>query len=317
MNFYNNLLTDSKSIIDEILDKPIAIKNEEGQDEDGEIIETVTKNKQSLVTLPPFLQDFGMLPLMFVNNSSSFESKTGNSFVNRGEASLVVSFLENLYRVMKKNQKFLTIAIISPYKAQVQLFYDLLSQSSSLRDTVALSNTKKSNGSSLRNILQVGTDIFGSKTSTSVSLLGDNGSSSSNLIEVNSIDGFQGREKDIVIFSSVRSSDTQHSSIGFLNDLRRLNVAITRSKKALLLFGNSTTLSKNQIWNSLIQSIQNGPTRQRGRDAERDTDEPTFSSDISLYDYGNKRCNDYYDPRWGRYIEANVFEDQFISRRFD
>lgn len=69
-------------------------------------------------------------------------------------------------------------------------------------------------------------------------------------IEINSIDSFQGREKDYVIISAVRSSDT--SGIGFLNDERRLNVALTRSRNGMIIVGNSHSLAKGPFWRSLL-----------------------------------------------------------------
>jgi ATP-dependent RNA/DNA helicase IGHMBP2 len=63
-------------------------------------------------------------------------------------------------------------------------------------------------------------------------------------IEINTVDAFQGREKDIVIFNCVRSNalSTLQGSLGFLTDNRRLNVAITRPRHFLYLIGNSRTL---------------------------------------------------------------------------
>jgi superfamily I DNA and/or RNA helicase len=72
-------------------------------------------------------------------------------------------------------------------------------------------------------------------------------------VEVTTIDGFQGREKDVIIFSSVRSN---RASIGFLSDHRRLNVAITRSKKQLFIIGCIKSLEINQHWGALIMSLR-------------------------------------------------------------
>lgn len=69
-------------------------------------------------------------------------------------------------------------------------------------------------------------------------------------IEVASVDAFQGREKDIIIFSCVRSNG--HLGIGFLNDPRRLNVALTRARYGIIIVGNPKVLSKQPIWNYLL-----------------------------------------------------------------
>lgn len=69
-------------------------------------------------------------------------------------------------------------------------------------------------------------------------------------IEIASVDAFQGREKDFIIMSCVRSNE--HQGIGFLNDPRRLNVALTRARYGIIIVGNPKVLSKQPLWNHLL-----------------------------------------------------------------
>lgn len=70
-------------------------------------------------------------------------------------------------------------------------------------------------------------------------------------VDVKSVDGFQGGEKDIMIISLVRSNDNKN--IGFLRDMRRLNVSLTRAKKKLIIIGNRETLESNKDYKEFLE----------------------------------------------------------------
>lgn len=73
-------------------------------------------------------------------------------------------------------------------------------------------------------------------------------------IEFNTTDAFQGREREIIIFSCVRASAT--GGIGFLGDIRRMNVGLTRAKSSLWVLGDSRSLQQGQFWNKLIEDAK-------------------------------------------------------------
>jgi superfamily I DNA and/or RNA helicase len=151
-------------------------------------------------------------PLAFIDTAGcGFDEKSeGTSTSNPEEAAFLfkhltqmVSALNNYYEAAN----FPTIAIISPYKRQVDLLKDLLMHSPDLQ------------------------------------LYGD-------AISVNTIDGFQGQERDIVYISMTRSNPD--SKIGFLSEIRRMNVAITRARKKLVIIGDSATLSQLPFYAGFI-----------------------------------------------------------------
>ena len=75
------------------------------------------------------------------------------------------------------------------------------------------------------------------------------------LITLNTVDGFQGQERDIILISLVRANDD--GQIGFLRDLRRMNVAMTRARMKLIILGNAATLSHHPFYKKLHEYIQN------------------------------------------------------------
>ena len=78
-------------------------------------------------------------------------------------------------------------------------------------------------------------------------------------ISVNTVDGFQGQERDVIVISLVRSND--EGQIGFLRDLRRMNVAITRARMKVIILGDRTTLTRHpfyrQLWKYITQLKNN------------------------------------------------------------
>ena len=78
------------------------------------------------------------------------------------------------------------------------------------------------------------------------------------LITVHTVDGFQGQERDVILISLVRANED--GKIGFLNDLRRMNVAITRARMKLMILGDASTLTRHAFYNELYNYIS-----QRGK----------------------------------------------------
>ncbi|BGP44197.1 hypothetical protein JCM10450v2_000006 [Rhodotorula kratochvilovae] len=147
-------------------------------------------------------------PVAFVTHSGP-ETVHRQSLLNRTESSILISIVGDLL-LQNPSLRASDIGIISPYYAQTRL----------------LLNTFES----------------GYAASRLRPLLGAQRAAEAGEVEVNTVDGFQGREKRVVLLSTVRSN--QGGYIGFLTDRRRLNVALTRARDALIVVGNERTLRK-------------------------------------------------------------------------
>ena len=73
-------------------------------------------------------------------------------------------------------------------------------------------------------------------------------------LEIDTVDGFQGREKEAVVISLVRSN--RQGEIGFLADTRRMNVALTRARRKLIVIGDSATLGGNPFYAAMLDYFQ-------------------------------------------------------------
>nr|PIM01103.1 R3H domain-containing protein [Toxoplasma gondii COUG] len=136
---------------------------------------------------------------------------------NRGEAALVVKRLQDL--VWNFGVKPEDICIITPYRQQVQLLRQYLREAAEAAPALAL----------------------GKKEGEARERETDSLRASFAHIPVNTVDGFQGREGEVVAISLVRSN--RKHEVGFLKDVRRLNVAVTRAKCHLLIVGDSETIA--------------------------------------------------------------------------
>ncbi|MHA4806771.1 AAA domain-containing protein [Flavitalea flava] len=150
-------------------------------------------------------------PLVFVDTAGcGFEEKIeGTSISNPEEAVFLFKHLTKLVREIKSQdlQNYPSIAVISPYRQQIQVLKEQLLH---WPDLLA----------------------YGDKLS------------------VNTIDSFQGQERDIVYISMTRSNTD--NKIGFLSDIRRMNVAMTRARKKLVVIGDSATLSQHSFYSNFI-----------------------------------------------------------------
>ena len=151
-------------------------------------------------------------PMVFVDTAGcGFDEKAeGTSTSNSEEAAFVFKHLTQLAAALSTHYQphnFPSIAVISPYRQQIQLLKEQLQHSTPLH-------------------------VYGDK------------------ISVNTIDSFQGQERDIVYISMTRSNS--ESRIGFLSDIRRMNVAMTRARKKLVVIGDSATLSQFPFYANFI-----------------------------------------------------------------
>ncbi|KAI6118101.1 P-loop containing nucleoside triphosphate hydrolase protein [Pisolithus sp. B1] len=150
--------------------------------------------------------------VVFLDHGGS-EAAKDRSRVNWNEAHIVCSVIEDLL-LRNEHLRGKNIGVIAPYAAQISLLTRLLTTDAKYRKRFLAS-------------------------------LGDHRAMQLSDIEVKTVDGFEGREKDVIIFSTVRNNNTGY--IGFLADRRRLNVGLTRAKRGLFIIGSINTLRSGKM----------------------------------------------------------------------
>ncbi|CAM9279136.1 unnamed protein product [Phaeothamnion confervicola] len=172
--------------------------------------------------------------------SSSSREDEATSWCNAAEAAALAAALRRL--LAAGDVRPADVGVITPYAAQVRLLTDVLRRSGSLAGLGEEAASAASDG-------------FGGDRSTNVNCVDSGGGNAadaaSGSVEVASVDGYQGREKEVILLSAVRSNPGRH--VGFLADWRRLNVAITRARRGLIIFGDPNTLSADPHWAALLR----------------------------------------------------------------
>lgn len=177
-------------------------------------------------------------PVIFVDTAGTgFEEKVqkGNegamSRFNPEEALLIREVLLRLHKSFPDNSDMPSLGVLSPYREQVNVLEQMFRDDEAFTAMLAT----KVGRHKLEDIAPV---------------------SQGNMV-VNTIDGFQGQERDVICISLVRSN--AKGEIGFLSDYRRMNVAMTRARKLLIVVGDSATIGNNPFYARFLEYCeQNG-----------------------------------------------------------
>lgn len=184
---------------------------------------------------------YGRIPMAFVEiDGQERRAPDGLSILNEAEARAAVAVVETLLAASPRDtlvdgmlsvRSLGDIGVIAPYAAQVRRLRELWASSPAYINSAADFSATSD---------KPGWDV-------------DAEARAERELEVHSVDGFQGREKEVIVLCTVRANSG--GSLGFVADDRRLNVAVTRAKRGLVVLGNRATLSSDKTWREWIRWV--------------------------------------------------------------
>ncbi len=299
-NFYDNLLTDSKifqekmnnSIFYKIINKKINFSFFDIKDSAENFCQR-TKSYYNEIECDSIITIIKNIYVKIKNFSRKNKNKKSLSIGNNYDNDYDYNYDNDNNDNNNNNNKNFKVAVIAPYKAQVKKLIQ-----------------------SVEKIIPESKD----------------------LIEINTVDSFQGREQDIVIISCVRSNinsnfsnsnknynnNSKKENIGFLDEYRRMNVALSRAKFACFVVGNFQTLYKNEKWLNLMEFCKENKSFfsfKEINDRNFSAEDGNLFDNIDKYSNSNfsnnnnfKSYNDYNDNKINNY-NSNINSN--YNRNFD
>ncbi|GBF93852.1 hypothetical protein Rsub_06851 [Raphidocelis subcapitata] len=207
------------------------------------------------------------LPVAFVQcdgpeerTGATADGATGYSYQNPAEAAAAAAVVRGVARAGMAAED---VCVISPYAGQVRLLQAQILGGGGGGGGAAAGDRAGGRGRAAGGAQQRHAAAAGGGGGWQ----GGGGPGASRLsgLEIRTVDGFQGREKEVVVFSAVRSSPA--GGVGFLSDARRLNVALTRARRGLVVVGDARTLRRDGTWAAWLAWARDSGAWVEGRGA--------------------------------------------------
>eukprot|EP00768_Dysnectes_brevis_P005628 gnl/Dysnectes_brevis/4141_a5456_442.p1 GENE.gnl/Dysnectes_brevis/4141_a5456_442~~gnl/Dysnectes_brevis/4141_a5456_442.p1 ORF type:complete len:1882 (-),score=496.31 gnl/Dysnectes_brevis/4141_a5456_442:102-5747(-) len=203
----------------------------------------------SSTTLPLPGSASGMFgPYLIIDLGATEEKRQGKSWFNPREAMFVARYVRLMLDVCPSLAH--KVGVIAGYRAQTEAIKRQLQDIARYRDPLSGEYQLGASG------LGESSALLPQALISSLRSI-DQTPFTAGMVDVNTVDGFQGQEKSVVVFSTTRACVSR--GVGFLQDPRRVNVALTRAKHACIIIGNVKTLERSELWKQLVED-----SRRRG-----------------------------------------------------